>query len=139
MISIREYLNSDLESLIDVYHRARQAESCFAKGELSRRKFASLVKGEMIFVYEQQELISGFISIYPSARFIHHLYILPEYQNRGIGTKLIDHCVNIFGLPLSLKSLAANERACLYYESNNWINEDIGHGVDGIYHHYWLR
>lgn len=139
MESIREYLNSDFDSIMNVYHEARQLETCFTKGELSSSKFASLVEGELIYVYVHEEKVIGFISIWSPEKFIHHLYILPADQGKGIGTKLVDHCIGIFGLPISLKSLAANERACLYYESHNWIIEEIGRGSDGLYHHYWLR
>jgi len=136
---ISEYLNSDLNSLMEIYLQARYAEKCFPKDELTRKKFSSLVQGELIFTYLENDVVVGFVSIWPPERFVHHLYVLPEFQNKGVGTKLLDHCVKLFGLPISLKSLAANKRACLYYETHNWTNEKTGRGSDGLYHHYWLR
>lgn len=136
---IKEYVELDFESILDVYHRSREPESCFVKNVLTRSQFALLIRKELIFLCVKQSKVIGFISICVPERFVHHLYILPEYQSSGIGTKLIEHCIQLFGLPISLKSLAANEKACSYYESHSWVNEEIGHGADGLFHHYWLR
>ena len=87
----------------------------------------------------QAHRVVAFVGVWRPERFIHHLYVLPECQGLGIAGMLVDACVDRFSMPLSLKSLQANTRACRYYERNNWVAEGTGEGSEGAYNHYWLR
>ncbi|MHB8104869.1 MAG: GNAT family N-acetyltransferase [Dehalococcoidales bacterium] len=49
--------------------------------------------------------------------FIEHFYILPEYQNKGIGAFVLKHFLDIAdnaGLPVNLMVLSINPAASLY-------------------------
>ena len=138
-LEIRPYKTSEFEEVFQVYQLSRAGETCFADAEISRKKFSHLIRGEQIYVSVIEERIVGFISIWPAEKFIHHFYVLPEHQGKGIANKLMAHLISIFDLPLSLKSLAENKKACAYYEHMGWLNEEVGGGPDGLYHHYWLR
>ena len=136
---IRDCQNDDMAKVVEIYNAARSPEACFTNAEMSEQKFSTLIRDEKLYVAIVSNEISGFVSIWPRERFIHHLYILPSFQNQGIASGLVRHCLQGFGRPLSLKSLEANKRACKFYENMGWSCEDTGRGSDGPYRHYWLR
>lgn len=77
--------------------------------------------------------LAGFVSVWTADLFLHHLYVTPSYQRRGIGQALIEHCIEHFGLPLSLKCLKSNTSACAFYERLGWRVVGEGDSVDGPY------
>ena len=44
------------------------------------------------------------------------LYVLPEFQNRGIGTKILERCIARSPKPLYLYVFSRNQRAIALYE-----------------------
>ena len=55
--------------------------------------------------------------IFSGRFFIEHFYILPEYQNKGIGSYVLKHFLDIAdnaGLPINLMVLTINPAASLY-------------------------
>ena len=44
------------------------------------------------------------------------LYVLPEFRNRGIGTKILKKCIDISEKPLYLYVFSRNTRAIALYE-----------------------
>ncbi|BDZ71365.1 N-acetyltransferase [Methanobacterium petrolearium] len=66
------------------------------------------------FVYKEDNVIKGFISIKKNKKysFIGALFILEEYQQKGIGKKLVNHC----------KSLDSPLEVCAYVENVNAVN-----------------
>ena len=138
-MKIRDFRDSDLDSVIEVYNRARTAAACFSSNNASRQDFSRLTANEEVMVATAGEALVGFISTWVPEKFVHHLYVEPTYHRRGVANALIKICVARHGLPLSLKSLVANTNACKYYESNLWVVEASGQGIEGAYNHYWLR
>ena len=136
---IRNCQSDDMSKIVEIYNASRLPEACFVSAQMTSQKFETLIKEEKLYLALLGDVITGFISIWPPERFIHHLYILPESQSQGIAQALIQKCLHLHGRPLSLKSLDANNRACAFYENNGWACEDTGLGVDGPYRHYWLR
>ncbi|MFT5211694.1 MAG: GNAT superfamily N-acetyltransferase [Flavobacterium sp.] len=128
-----------MTKLVEIYNASRFPEACFVSAQMTSQKFKILIRDEKTYLAVIDDVIAGFISIWPPERFIHHLYILPEFQSQGVAQALIQKCIHHYGKPLSLKSLAANNRACDFYENKGWQCEDTGQGTDGPYRHYWLR
>jgi ribosomal protein S18 acetylase RimI-like enzyme len=122
-----------------VYNEARASVDCFSQPNATKRDFSSLVRNEKILLAVCDTQVVGFVSIWAPEKFIHHLYIRPENQNKGVASSLIKACIERYGLPLSLKSLAANTNACRFYENSKWNIEDTGLGSEGTFNHYWLR
>lgn len=69
---------------------------------------------------------------------MHHLYVMPQFQNQGIGSALLQECQDRFGLPLRLKCGKSNHSASHYYENAGWIPESEAVGPDGPYINYRL-
>lgn len=58
--------------------------------------------------------------------FIDHLYVHPDYQNRGIGTALLDYARELFPDHIWLYTLQINSSARVFYERNGFVAEKIG-------------
>lgn len=92
-----------------------------------------MLDGEVIFTASISNKIVGFIAVWEKENFVHHLYIHPNYQNRGIGLALINTCKQYFGLPLSLKCVEKNIKASKFYKDNGWQATEKGIGPEGPY------
>lgn len=90
-----------------------------------------MVKGERIFFAYIDDEIVGFASVWEQDRFLHHLYISPRFQRKGIGSSLVRMCIDEFGLPMSLKCIKSNVEACQFYESLGWKSKSEGEGSEG--------
>ena len=58
--------------------------------------------------------------------FIDHLYVHPDYQNRGIGKALLDHARRLSPEHIWLYTLQNNINARAFYEKNGFIPEKFG-------------
>lgn len=83
------------------------------------------------YVYESEERIQGFISIIEDS-FIGALFIAPEIQGKGIGSKLLQEALSHYP-KLSLAVYKDNLNATKFYQSKGFkifqeqVNEDSGH------------
>ena len=139
MRQLRAYKSSDFDPVRTIYNESRAAERCFVQGPLGHHGFAALIRQESIHIFESEGQPVGFVSIYLPENFIHHLYVLPDFQGSGIAGDLIAECRVLYGLPLGLKCLVANEKACGFYEAHDWLRFATGTGRDGAYYHYILN
>jgi len=73
----------DLKDLVSIFNRARELIDCFKEKEADLEKFKALVEGEEIHAAVINGKIAGFVSVWAAEDFLHHLYVAPEYQNRG--------------------------------------------------------
>lgn len=82
------------------------------------------------FVYEEDSTVQGFISIMEGF-YIGALFVAKEYQGKGIGLKLINHCKALYP-KLELNVYVDNRRAVSFYKSCGFeiqkeqVNEDSG-------------
>lgn len=134
-MKVRSYETDDLKEICSVYNRSREKEACFTDVEASMKEMMRLTQGEDIYVVTEDgtstDRVVGFIAIWSPEKFVHHLYVDPQHQGEHIATDLIQHCVNVYGYPLSLKCLAANMSACGFYDTSGWINIGRSLGSEG--------
>jgi len=91
--------------------------------------FEKETAGEMVYVAEDGSgKILGFISVWEPERFIHHLYIAPNQQRRGVGKQLLESLSSWLPLPYRLKCKVRNEAACAFYRKNGWV--ETGRDID---------
>jgi len=90
-------------------------------------------EGEQIYVVTVENKVVGFISVWEPDSFIHHLYIIPEYQNTGLGKLLLNYVINKLSMPISLKCLKLNIRGLSFYENSGWKAVDEGKDNLGEY------
>ena len=96
--------------------------------------FETETAGEVVFVAEDGSgKILGFISVWEPDRFVHHLYIAPDQQRRGIGKRLLESLLSWLPLPYRLKCKVRNEAACAFYRKNDWVETGRGKDEHGEY------
>lgn len=124
--TIRPYAPADLEACVAIFDRAWHAGHPYAPRKIDAEVFASETEGERTFVAVLVEGVAGFVSLYPPQGFIHHLYVDPEFQRRGIGQALLAAAVVDVGGRASLKCQLKNRRALAFYRRLGWSDGDTG-------------
>ena len=137
-MKIKPATQDDFPKLLDVFNSSRAQSGNFPQRIFSFDEFVEITKGEKILVARRAEEIAGFVSIWQPDNFIHHLFIAPHHQRKGIGRALVLESVHQFGLPLSLKCIKANTDACHFYERLGWREREEGVGPEGAYVLYQL-
>ena len=102
----------------------------------SKDDFEEQTLGESVWIAEGAPgEILGFISIWEPDAFIHHLYVLPQYQRQGVGRALLEHTRRWLPLPHRLKCLELNSRALRFYIKEGWMEIGQGGTHDDAYRH----
>jgi GNAT superfamily N-acetyltransferase len=57
----------------------------------------------------------------PSVRWINHLYVLPGWSGKRIGTKLMQHAHGTLTKPIQLYTFQENAGARRFYERNGYV------------------
>ncbi len=137
MIRIRKAKKSDLSQLEKLFLITRQSNFYWEKPTTFKLEdYKENTKGETVFVAETvSHKIVGFISIWvhDSPAFIHHLFVSPAYQRKGIGTLLLSHLFTYLAPPYRLKCLVENIQARNFYSKNNWLEVNQGVAIEGAY------
>jgi len=79
-----------------------------------------------LWVAEEDGRIVGFAAV--GERTLGHLYVHPEYQNRGIGSRLLDKTKELHPHGFTLWTFPANEGACRFYERHGLRAAAYGDG-----------
>lgn len=88
--------------------------------------------GHLFYLITYNGVPAGFVGVepnYPDAGYlrIHKIYVLPELQGKGLGRKLLNHCIDLaFDLDLSTIHLNVNR----YNKSRNFY-EHVGFNMVG--------
>lgn len=131
---IREMKEGDLAALKEIYNQTR-TESFHWLNQANVRSddFEKDTKGERVWVAVSKNRVVGFISVWEPENFIHHLFVLPQYSGRKIGTRLLGFCMGNIGRPATLKCVSANTKALAFYHAKGWQTISIGTGAEGEY------
>lgn len=82
---IRLATGTDSDCLAKIYLQSRIASGSFSSGKaLKKEDFFNDTLEEEVYVYERNQRIVGFISIYQPDLFIHLLFVHPDYFGQGI-------------------------------------------------------
>lgn len=120
MITIRPYFEQDWTAICHVHDRAQPDEF---KGSCDLNAMTPLAKNpnahQICYFYKKfvacvQEKIVGFVAI--DCNCIALLYIDPDYQNLGIGKRLLNLALQIIGSPAYTIVMAGNKRAIAFYQ-----------------------
>ena len=128
---IREYRPEDFDVVTILWRISREKslpEFQRAKGHFfyeDRDYFRDHVLMENdVFVVESAERPVAFMAM--RADFIDHLYVHPDYQNRGVGKLLLDYARKLSPDHLWLYTLQINTNARAFYEKNGFTAEKFG-------------
>lgn len=119
---------SDTEAVQQLYCRAIRDAAWLAADARTRTDFPSVSQGECVYVsYAPDGRLEGFVSVYESDRFVHHLYVASEFARQGVGTALLSFLCTRLPFPWRLKCVRANTEALAFYTSLGW--REVGCGV----------
>lgn len=132
---IRSFTDSDRKSLQHVYLKTRKLHFTWLDvSSLKLSDFERDTEGECIWVCEKNGAAVGFIAAQVPNNFIHHLFVLPQFAGIGVGSALLQSCLNEIGLPAQLKCVTENTQALNFYVSKGWKSLSQAIGSDGEYH-----
>lgn len=121
MITIRPYFEQDWTAICQVHDRAQPDEF---QGSCDLNAMTSLAENpnadQICFFYKKfvaciQEKVVGFVAI--DRNCIALLYIDPDYQNQGVGKRLLQLALQIIGSPAYTIVMAGNQRAIAFYQN----------------------
>lgn len=128
---IREYRPEDFDPVTILWRVAREKslpEFQRAKGHFfyeDQGYFRDHVLVEnKVFVVDSAERPVAFMAM--RAEFIDHLYVQPEFQNRGIGKMLLDYARQLSPEHVWLYTLQINMNARAFYEKYGFTAEKFG-------------
>lgn len=127
MIRIAEMIPTDKPALRELFLQIRQ--QTFHWMDTSKFNISDFDKetdDEHIFVIHFNNTVAGFISFWQRDNFIHHLYIASEFQQKGLGTMLLQTLLEKTTSPVTLKCLKKNKRALIFYEKNGFTKKGTG-------------
>jgi putative acetyltransferase len=130
-IKIREYLEADFDPVTILWRIAREKslpDFQRAKGYFfyqDQDYFQNrILKDNNIWVAEKEGRPVGFMAI--KNDFIDQLYIHPDFQRLGIGTRFLDSARVSSPQHLWLYTLQVNTGACAFYEKHGFVAEKFG-------------
>jgi GNAT superfamily N-acetyltransferase len=95
---IRKLTNKDANTIYEIINLAARAyenkipDDCYHQPYMSNEELYHEMKNMTFFGWEEKDRLVGIMGFQPVAdvTLIRHAYVLPEYQNKGIGTKLLN-------------------------------------------------
>ena len=136
MIKIRTAETDDIPALETLFLVTRRHTFHWdSPDKFKLEDFKQSTAGETILVAQDDHTIVGFISIWEkdAIPFIHHLFVSPNHQRRGIGKLLMQSLLARLPPPYRLKCVAKNEGALAFYRKQGWIEIGQAVGEDGDY------
>jgi len=91
------------------------------KGEFQIGDYAKSVEEDEVWVAEEGGAVVGFVSTYPADHFVHNLFVHPNHQGRGTGSRLLQTAEAHPSRPMTLKIAMDNFDVCAFYESRGWF------------------
>ena len=108
---------------VDEYHYLPRFQ---ALNELEAQRIFRevIVPKNQIWLEEKNSLVRGFLALDNS--YIDRLYVDPDCQRAGAGTRLLDHAKSIFPDGLHLHTHQQNLRARNFYEKHGFVATEFG-------------
>jgi GNAT superfamily N-acetyltransferase len=132
---IRSYDPGDAAACARVFDRAWNFGHPYAPRAIDVAIFEAETRGERVIVGCEGEHLLGFVSFHEPGRFVHHLYVDPDAQGRGIGGALLARAVALAGGRASLKCQTRNAGALAFYRRLGWTAGETGESSIGP----WVR
>ena len=117
-LTLRDFKDSDFDSLGTLW-----ASTCVgnpARGDSLESIHRTLQAGGRLLVLEAEGVVAGSCWLTDDGRrlYVHHMAVIPEMQDRGLGRRLLEKAVAIAaerGRQMKLEVEAGNERAIHLY------------------------
>jgi GNAT superfamily N-acetyltransferase len=121
-ISFRRAEPKDHPTLARIFLEARKSAFIWQDAAtFMLSDFEHQTQGEILILAEEENgTVLGFISIWEQESFVHHLFVDPPFQGRGISTRLRESLRAWLPPPYRLKCLLANTPAHGFYLRRGW-------------------
>lgn len=129
-VTIRDAFPADRPHIVQIFADCRRQDFSWLPADaMSLDDFHRAAEDERMFVaVASNGEICGFMSLWEPGRFIHFLFIHPQYQGLRIATRLVENLFPTYRQPYRLKCLDKNLRALKYYRREGWV--EVGRGSD---------
>jgi GNAT superfamily N-acetyltransferase len=98
-INIRKAIESDIDFMTLIYNDSIKIFPSNIRKESDYNDFKNIFNKSIVYIVEKLNVskIIGWIAyeIYPEYTFIGGLYLLIDEQRKGIGTELLNYCIDI--------------------------------------------
>jgi ribosomal protein S18 acetylase RimI-like enzyme len=131
MIEIRKATASDVAEVAEVF-AASQADALPFLAKLhTPAETLAFIAGEVflhcqVWVAVEGQKIVGMMAL--NGAHLDHLYLLPGYYRRGLGTALLNQAKRLSPRDLTLFAFQVNTRACAFYEHHGFVAIEYGDG-----------
>ena len=119
--------NEDAEAVATVLIESRRAFLPFAPSaqpEYDVRQWVrnDLLQTHQVALWEEEGTVVAVLATCeePTGSWINHLYVLPGWNGRGIGTELLQHAHGELTMPIHLYTFQENTGARRFYERNGY-------------------
>jgi putative acetyltransferase len=145
-LNIRLYEPKDLKATVELWYRTWhktfpdiQHPQPYVEWKIRFRDDLA-VRGE-VWVAELENQIVGLIVVMKEELELNQIFVDPLYQNRGIGSALLNKAKEICPQGLKLHTLQQNRTACLFYEKQGFqagkLSTNQINGQPNI-EYYWI-
>ena len=113
--------DGDLHVCRTIFLSARRTAFHWMDGSLfALEDFDRQTEDEQVWVAEALTGVVGFIAIYLPEKFIHHLFVDPVHQGKGVGSELLDFALRRLAVPVELKCPTRHVAGRRFYEQRGW-------------------
>lgn len=127
MIQLRKAVIEDVETVVQILSASRREYLRYAKSPHSLDDARKWVRGSLIPAggvtiarFDNDDVGVLAISISDSIGWIDQLYLTPGFIDRGIGTTLLNHALELLPRPVRLWTFQQNDRAIGFYEHHGF-------------------
>jgi len=114
---IRKHTPKDLDTIMNIWQKASSLAHPFLDAtfveKVSHDMRTMYIPGSETWVFEEDSTIVGFISMIENE--IGGLFVMPSYQSKGIGTKLV-HFIKGFHEELEVEVFVRNATGRAFYD-----------------------
>ncbi|MGI4856051.1 MAG: GNAT family N-acetyltransferase [Janthinobacterium lividum] len=129
---VRDAVATDRLTLQQIFLSGRRQLD--TQGMLTLDQFDEQTRGERVLIAEETPAAPvGFVSVYMADHFIHHLYVAPGHQRRGVGLALLHALPGWQRVRYQLKCLSLNTSALTFYTSCGFLPIASGSSANGEY------
>ena len=95
-MTIRQFIDKDVDALVEILEKNNQYEYPNIEGPDAMRRVAECDAAIFLVAVTDSTVIGCIRAVYDGSRaMIHLLSVHPEFQHRGVGTKLVNSVVQI--------------------------------------------
>jgi len=126
---------SDASALQAIYLQCVVRAAWQQRAAESIPDFAQVSRDETVWLaVDECDDAVAILAVQEAQAYIHHLYVAPDMQGRGLGKALLQHLQTSLPFPWYLKCVAQNHAALGFYKHLGWQQIEQGQGEDGIYY-----